>query len=40
MNKIHMVDLAGQHQPIQKEIDTAIARIMKRANFISGDEVK
>lgn len=38
--KIEMVDLKGQYAKIQEEIDKAISKVIREANFINGLEVK
>lgn len=38
--KIEMVDLAGQYEKIQTEIDAAVLKVLKNANFINGQEVE
>ncbi len=38
--KIPLLDLAAQHNPIEKEIRTAIDRVLKSQYFILGPEVK
>lgn len=35
-----MVDLAGQYEKIQTEIDAAVLKVLKNANFINGQEVE
>ena len=40
MNKIQMVDLAGQYQKIKNEIDKAIEGVLESTAFINGPEVK
>jgi dTDP-4-amino-4,6-dideoxygalactose transaminase len=40
MKKIQMVDLQGQYQRIQNEIDTAIKNCIQQAAFIQGPDVK
>ncbi|MBK9523296.1 MAG: DegT/DnrJ/EryC1/StrS family aminotransferase [Bacteroidetes bacterium] len=40
MRKIQMVDLIGQYQKIQSEIDKAVLDVMHSAAFINGPEVK
>lgn len=35
-----MVDLAGQYEKIQTEIDAAVLKVLKNANFINGKEVE
>lgn len=37
--KIEMVDLSGQYEKIQTEIDAAVLKVLKNANFINGQEV-
>lgn len=37
--KIHMVDLVGQHAKIQSELDEAIGRVMATGAFVKGPEV-
>ena len=37
--KIHMVDLVGQHAKIQAELDEAIGRVMATGAFVKGPEV-
>ena len=34
-----MVDLKGQYEKIQEEIDTAVLKVIREANFINGPEV-
>jgi dTDP-4-amino-4,6-dideoxygalactose transaminase len=38
--KIQFVDLAAQYQQLKPEIDTAIARVCSRGDFILGEDVK
>lgn len=38
--KIEMVDLTGQYEKIQTEIDAAVLKVLKNANFINGQEVE
>ena len=38
--KIQMVDLIGQYQQIQSEIDEAVLEVIKSASFINGPAVK
>ncbi len=38
--KIEMVDLIGQYQKIQNEIDEAVIKVLRNANFINGSEVE
>ncbi|MBK9541038.1 MAG: DegT/DnrJ/EryC1/StrS family aminotransferase [Bacteroidetes bacterium] len=40
MRKIQMVDLIGQYQKIQSEIDKAVLDVMHSAAFINGPDVK
>jgi dTDP-4-amino-4,6-dideoxygalactose transaminase len=40
MMNIQMVDLKGQYCKIQKEIDEAVLRVVRNANFINGAEVE
>ncbi|MFM7217333.1 MAG: DegT/DnrJ/EryC1/StrS family aminotransferase [Bacteroidota bacterium] len=40
MKRIQMVDLIGQYQKIQSEIDTAVLDVIRSAAFINGPEVK
>lgn len=40
MNKIHMVDLAGQYEAIKQEVDEAIHTVIDSTAFINGPEVK
>lgn len=40
MKDIQMVDLKGQYQHIQEEIDTAILNVVRSTAFINGPEVK
>ncbi len=40
MQKIQMVDLYGQYEKIQKEIDTAIKKVIESSSFINGPDVK
>ncbi len=37
--KIEMVDLKGQYKKIQNEIDQAVLKVIREANFINGPEV-
>ena len=37
---IQMVDLTGQYEKIQAEIDTALLNVVKKGAFINGEEVK
>ncbi len=37
--KIEMVDLKGQYAKIQEEIDSAVLKVIREANFINGPEV-
>ena len=37
---IQMVDLTGQYEKIQAEIDTALLNVVKKGVFINGEEVK
>lgn len=39
MSTVQMVDLKGQYAKIQAEIDTAILKTVREANFINGPEV-
>jgi len=39
MKKIQMVDLLGQYDKIQKEIDSKILEVVKSAAYINGPEV-
>ena len=39
MNKIQMVDLQGQYNKIQEEVDLKISEVLKSAAFINGPEV-
>ena len=34
-----MVDLTGQYEKIQAEIDTALLNVVKKGAFINGEEV-
>jgi UDP-2-acetamido-2-deoxy-ribo-hexuluronate aminotransferase len=38
--KIEMVDLVGQYEKIQTEIDNAVLKVLRNANFINGLEVE
>lgn len=38
--KIEMVDLKGQYEKIQTEIDEAVIKVLRNANFINGSEVE
>lgn len=38
--KIEMVDLKGQYEKIQTEIDEAVLKVLRNANFINGSEVE
>src|SRR5438477_13123762 len=40
MDKIHMVDLAGQYRKIQPEIDKAVLDVIQSSAYINGPEVK
>jgi dTDP-4-amino-4,6-dideoxygalactose transaminase len=40
MNKIPLVDLNAEYQSIKSEIDASIERVVKKANFILGEEVE
>lgn len=40
MQKLHMVDLAGQYQKIKPEIDEAIQNVINNTTFINGPDVK
>ena len=40
MNTIHMVDLKGQYEKIQSEIDNAVLNTIRSTAFIGGPEVK
>ena len=40
MKKIQMVDLIGQYEKIQSEVDQAVLNTMRTAAFINGPEVK
>ncbi len=40
MKKIHMVDLKGQYEKIQKEIDTSVLEVIRSTQYINGPEVK
>ncbi|MBK8848090.1 MAG: DegT/DnrJ/EryC1/StrS family aminotransferase [Bacteroidetes bacterium] len=40
MQKLHMVDLAGQYQKIKPEIDAAIQNVINNTAFINGPDVK
>ncbi len=40
MGKIQMVDLIGQYEKIQTEIDEAVLNVIRSAAFINGPEVK
>ena len=37
--KIEMVDLKGQYAKIQEEVDSAVLKVIREANFINGPEV-
>lgn len=40
MNKIPLVDLNAEYQSIKSEIDASIERVVKKADFILGEEVE
>lgn len=40
MNKIPMVDLKGQYEKIQEEIDSEVLRVIREGAFINGPEVQ
>ena len=40
MSKLHMVDLIGQYNKIQKEVDEAVINVIRSSAFINGPEVK
>ena len=40
MKKIQMVDLVGQYEKIQEEIDEAVLRVLRSSAYINGPEVK
>lgn len=40
MKQIQMVDLKGQYEKIQNEIDTAVLDVIRSTQFINGSEVK
>lgn len=40
MSKLHMVDLMGQYNKIQKEIDEAVINVIRSSAYINGPEVK
>ncbi len=40
MRQIHMVDLKGQYDKIQQEIDTAVLDVIRSTQFINGSEVR
>lgn len=40
MRKIQMVDLKGQYEKIQQEIDTAVLDVVRSTQYINGPEVK
>ncbi len=40
MSKLHMVDLVGQYNKIQKEVDDAVLNVIRSSAFINGPEVK
>lgn len=40
MSKIQMVDLIGQYEKIQKEIDEAVINVIRSSAYINGPEVK
>lgn len=40
MSKLHMVDLVGQYNKIQKEVDEAVINVIRSSAFINGPEVK
>ena len=40
VKKIQMVDLIGQYQKIQKEIDEAVINVIRSSAYINGPEVK
>ncbi len=39
MNDIPVIDLKAQYESLRAEVDEAIARVLKRGNFILGEEV-
>src|SRR5262252_3073520 len=39
-NKIHFVDLKAQYQAIKEEVNAAIERVLVRADFVFGEDVK
>ncbi len=40
MKKIQMVDLIGQYEKIQEEVDTAVLNVIRSSQYINGPEVK
>ena len=40
MKKIQMVDLVGQYEKIQAEVDNAVLSTIRSCMFINGPEVK
>ena len=40
MKNIQMVDLKGQYIKIQKEVDSAIQKVIQSTSFINGSAVK
>lgn len=40
MSKLHMVDLIGQYNKIQREIDEAVINVIRSSAYINGPEVK
>ena len=40
MKKIQMVDLVGQYEQIQKEVDKAVIDVIRSSAFIKGPDVK
>ena len=38
--KVPLLDLRAQYQSIREEIDSAIARVMERGNYVMGEEVE
>ncbi|MFT5601066.1 MAG: UDP-2-acetamido-2-deoxy-ribo-hexuluronate aminotransferase [Flavobacteriales bacterium] len=40
MGKLHMVDLMGQYNKIQKEVDEAVINVIRSSAYINGPEVK
>lgn len=40
MSKLHMVDLIGQYNKIQQEVDEAVINVIRSSAYINGPEVK